>query len=182
MHSLKILAKKLVMNKASMDSNLSAKVSAIYTVELNSLNGKPIHLENFREKKLLFINVASKCGFTKQYAPLQKLQDTYKDGLVVIGCPCNQFGAQEPGNAEQIQIFCERNYGVKFLITEKLQVKGEQQHPLYRWLTRKDMNGKKSSNVKWNFQKYLLDEKGQLLEVFESSTDPMSSKITDFLK
>lgn len=182
MHPLKSLAKKLVMNNAPMDKNLSLEATTIYNIGLRALHGEPILLENFKGKKLLFVNVASKCGFTKQYGPLQKLQDAYKDQLLVIGCPCNQFGAQEPGNAEQIQKFCELNFGVDFLMTEKLEVKGEQQHPLYQWLTRKDKNGKKSSIVKWNFQKYLLDEKGQLLGMFQSSVDPMSSKITDLLK
>lgn len=182
MHPLKTLAKKLVMNKTPIDKNLSAEASAIYTIELNALNGDRIDLESFKGKKLLFVNVASKCGYTKQYAPLQKLQDTYKDKLVVIGCPCNQFGSQEPGNADQIQQFCERNFGVSFLMTKKLEVRGKQQHPLYQWLTRKDKNGEKSSGVKWNFQKYLLDEKGRILEVFEPSIDPMSPKISDFLK
>lgn len=182
MHPLKTLAKKLVINKTPMDKNLSAEVSSVYTIELNALNGNPVHLESFKGKKLLFVNVASKCGYTKQYAPLQKLQDTYKNQLVVIGCPCNQFGSQEPGNAGQIQKFCEQNYGVSFLMTEKLEVKGKEQHPLYQWLTRKDKNGQKNSTVKWNFQKYLVDENGKLLEVFESSVDPMSQKISDFLK
>ncbi len=182
MHPLKSLAKKLVMNKTPMDITTPVEASAVYTVSLNALNGMPIHLDNFKGKKVLFVNVASKCGYTKQYGPLQKLQDTYKDQLVVIGCPCNQFGSQEPGNAEQIQKFCELNYGVDFLMTEKLEVKGKQQHPLYQWLTRKDRNGKKSSTVKWNFQKYLLDEKGRLLEIFEPSVDPMSPKIINFLK
>ncbi|MFT7188737.1 glutathione peroxidase [Sediminicola arcticus] len=182
MHPLKTLAKKLVLNKIPMDINQPVKDSTIYTIEINALNGNPIHLDKFKGKKLLFVNVASKCGYTKQYGPLQKLQDAFGDKLVIIGCPCNQFGSQEPGNAEQIKDFCERNYGVNFLMTEKLEVKGDQQHPLYQWLTKKDKNGNKSSNVKWNFQKYLLDEKGQLLEMFESSIDPLSSKITDFLK
>nr|WP_062059173.1 glutathione peroxidase [Sediminicola sp. YIK13] len=170
------------MNTSPMDINIPKESPSVYTVKLNALNGNPIHLENFKGKKVLLVNVASKCGYTKQYRPLQKLQDTYKDQLVVIGCPCNQFGSQEPGNAEQIQKFCELNYGVDFLMTEKLEVKGKQQHQLYQWLTRKDRNGKKSSTVKWNFQKYLLDERGRLLETFESSVDPMSSKIIDFLK
>lgn len=182
MHPLKSLAKKLVMNKTPTDVNPPMEASAVYTVKINALNGDPIHLDTFKGKKMLFVNVASRCGYTKQYAPLQKLQDTHKDQLVVIGCPCNQFGSQEPGNAEQIQKFCERNYGVNFLMTEKLDIKGKQQHPLYQWLTRKDKNGKKSSTVKWNFQKYLLDEKGRLLETFEPSVDPMSSKISDYFK
>lgn len=182
MHPLKTLAKKLVTNNTPMEKSHPEAESSVYDIGLLTLGGSPIELEEHRGKKLLFVNVASKCGYTKQYGPLQKLQDIFKDRLVVVGCPCNQFGSQEPGNAEQIKNFCEKNYGVNFLITEKLEVKGEHQHPLYQWLTKKDKNGNKSSKVKWNFQKYLLDENGHLLEVFESSVDPLSPKITDFLK
>ncbi len=182
MHPLKTLAKKLVSNNIPMEKNHPVKESPVYDIRITSLQGNPIALGDFKGKKVLFVNVASKCGYTKQYEPLEKLQDIFKDQLVIIGCPCNQFGSQEPGNAEQIQTFCEKNYGVSFLITEKLEVKGDQQHPLYQWLTKKDKNGAKSSNVKWNFQKYLLDENGRLLEVFESSVDPLSPKVTDFLK
>ncbi|MEJ1221441.1 glutathione peroxidase [Sediminicola sp. 1XM1-17] len=165
-----------------METKPQKKESTVYGIHLNSLQGSPINLGDFKGQKILFVNVASKCGYTKQYGPLQRLQETFKGQLVVIGCPCNQFGSQEPGNAEQIQDFCEKNYGVNFLLTEKMEVKGENQHPLYQWLTKKENNTIKSSNVKWNFQKYLLDEEGHLLEVFESSAEPMSPKITNFLK
>lgn len=138
-------------------------------------------LSDFKGKKLLFVNVASKCGFTKQYKELQELSDTYKDQLVVIGTPCNQFGKQEPGNASQIQEFCQVNFGVTFPLTEKLEVKGKNQHPLYTWLTHKELNGKKSSSVKWNFQKYLVDENGKFVNYYYSLTKPMSSKITKYL-
>ncbi|MBD0777614.1 glutathione peroxidase [Maribacter sp. ANRC-HE7] len=150
----------------------------LYDIPINNLNGEPIALSKFEGKKILIVNVASECGFTKQYKELQKLSDTYPDSLVVIGVPCNQFGNQEPGDAQEIQTFCERNFGVTFLLTEKVNVKGSEQHPLYKWLTSKDLNGKKSSSVKWNFQKYLIDEKGQLIDYFFSLTKPMSSKIT----
>lgn len=145
------------------------------------MDGKPISLKTFRGKKILFVNVASECGFTNQYKELQSLSDTYADKLVVIGSPCNQFGKQEPGNASQIQEFCELNFGVTFLLTEKIAVKGSNQHPLYEWLTSKKLNGKKSSSVKWNFQKYLVDEKGNLIDYYFSITKPMSSKITKHL-
>jgi glutathione peroxidase len=153
----------------------------IYDIAINSLNGEPILLSRFRGKKMLFVNVASECGFTKQYKDLQKLSDSYHDSLVVIGVPCNQFGQQEPGASEQIQSFCERNFGVTFLLTEKIKVKGSDQHPLYKWLTSKDLNGKKSSSVKWNFQKYLVDENGNLIDYYFSITKPLSSKITKYL-
>lgn len=167
---------KLAPRTSTNEGNVS-----IYNIAINKLDGTPISLSDFRGKKLLFVNVASECGFTKQYKDLQKLSDTYSEELVVIGSPCNQFGKQEPGDAEQIQMFCERNFGVTFLLTEKINVKGSKQHPLYAWLTSKDLNGKKNSSVKWNFQKYLVDGNGNLIDYYFSITNPMSSKITKHL-
>jgi glutathione peroxidase len=157
-------------------------VSSIYDIKINSLHDKAIDLSNFKGKHILFVNVASKCGFTKQYSELQELSETYKNKLQVIGIPCNQFGNQEPGNSEAIESFCQINYGVTFLITEKIHVKGKHQHPLYTWLTQKTNNGLKDSTVKWNFQKYLVDEKGNLVDYFNSATKPLSSKIVKHLK
>lgn len=155
---------------------------SIYDIEINSLNNTPIQLSDFKGKNILFVNVASKCGFTPQYKQLEDLYKTYKDNLVVIGVPCNQFGKQEPGNSNEIQEFCELNYGVSFLITEKIDVKGAQQHPLYQWLTTRKLNNKKSSSVKWNFQKYLISDDGKLIDYYYSITKPLSSKITKHLK
>lgn len=157
-------------------------VGSIYDIKINTLQGKTINLSKFKGKHILFVNVASKCGFTKQYHELQELSETYKNKLQVIGVPCNQFGNQEPGNAESINSFCQVNYGVTFLITEKLHVKGKNQHPLYTWLTQKSNNGQKESSVKWNFQKYLVDEKGHLIDYFYSVTKPQSLKIVKHLK
>ena len=157
----KIVLSTLVL--VSIVSNSQTKINqnmSLYTIEINSLDGKPIHLNDYKGKYILFVNVASECGFTGQYEDLQKLYDTYQDKLMVIGVPCNQFGSQEPGTADQIQSFCSKNYGVTFLMTEKINVKGELQHPLYKWLTDKELNGVKSTSVKWNFQKYLVDDKG----------------------
>ena len=159
---------------------MSAKKS-IYDIEINSLQGKPISLSLFKGKKILFVNVASKCGFTRQYKELQKLHNIYEESLVVIGVPCNQFGKQEPGNSSEISEFCQVNYGVSFLITEKISVKGKEQHPLYSWLTNKNENGRKNSSVKWNFQKYLLNEDGDLIDYYLSMTSPTSSKIKKHL-
>ena len=153
----------------------------IYDIKIDSLQGKPINLNDFQNKHILFVNVASKCGFTPQYKGLEQLHQEYKDNLVVIGVPCNQFGSQEPGSADEIEEFCEVNYGVSFLITEKIDVKGQNQHPLYSWLTNKDFNGKKSSSVKWNFQKYLVSPEGKLIDYYFSLTKPLSSKITKHL-
>jgi glutathione peroxidase len=154
----------------------------LYDIKIDSLQGKPIELSAFKNKYILFVNVASKCGFTPQYEDLETLSATYKDNLVVIGVPCNQFGKQEPGSADEIQEFCQVNYGVSFLMTEKIDVKGDDQHPLYTWLTSKEMNGKKSSSVKWNFQKYFLDTEGNLIDYYFSLTKPLSTKITKYLK
>ena len=167
--------------KIAPSKSNDVKKQSIYDIEINSLNGQPISLSEFDGKKILFVNVASECGFTNQYKDLQALSDQYQNKLVVIGSPCNQFGKQEPGDASQIQNFCELNYGVKFLLTEKIDVKGTKQHPLYKWLTTKSLNGKKSSSVKWNFQKYLVDEKGNLIDYYFSMTKPLSSKITKHL-
>ena len=154
----------------------------IYDIEIKSLQNTPILLSDYKGKHLLIVNVASKCGFTPQYKDLEELHKTYKNNLVVIGVPCNQFGKQEPGNSNEIQEFCEINYGVSFIITEKLDVKGAHQHPLYTWLTSKQLNGKKSSSVKWNFQKYLVTPEGKLIDYYFSITNPLSSKITKHLK
>lgn len=162
-------------------NNTKQPKSSIYDIKIKSLAGESIDLSEFKGKKILFVNTASECGFTGQYEGLQKLHETYKNDLVVIGLPCNQFGGQEPGNANQIQSFCKVNYGVDFLMTEKIDVKGENQHELYKWLTNKDVNGNKSSTVKWNFQKYLVDEEGNLIDFYFSMTKPMSSKITKHL-
>lgn len=172
-----------IIDKAKLPTSKSieTKRQYIYDIAINAIDGKPISLLEFEGKKILFVNVASQCGFTKQYKELQALSDKYQDELVVIGLPCNQFGKQEPGDASQIQEFCELNFGVKFLLTEKIDVKGSNQHPLYKWLTSKDLNRKRSSSIKWNFQKYLVDDKGNLIDYYYSITKPMSSKITKHL-
>lgn len=157
-------------------------ITSLYDIKINSISGEKINLADFKGKKILFVNVASKCGFTPQYDGLQELYELYKDKLMIIGVPSNQFGGQEPGTAEQIQSFCKLNYGVTFLITEKVDVKGKNQHPLYTWLTKKENNGVKNSSVKWNFQKYLVDENGELIDYYFSLTKPMSKKITKHLK
>lgn len=154
----------------------------IYDIEIKSLQNKLIQLSEFKDKYILFVNVASKCGFTPQYKDLEKLHQEYNDKLVVVGVPCNQFGKQEPGNSDEIQEFCQVNYGVSFLITEKVDVKGPNQHPLYSWLTSKKLNNKKSSSVKWNFQKYFISPEGEFIDYFFSITKPTSSKITKYLK
>ncbi|WP_445725677.1 glutathione peroxidase [Flavobacterium sp.] len=164
------------------DNSDSMKLkTSIYTIPIKSIEGKKIDLAAFKGKKILIVNTASECGFTKQYADLQKLHEQYKDKLVIIGVPCNQFGGQEPGTLVEIQSFCQVNYGVTFLMTEKVDVKGQNQHPIYKWLTDKELNGVENSSVSWNFEKYLLDENGNYLANFGSMVNPMSDKITKLL-
>ena len=160
----------------AQESNLS-----IYDIDLIGIDGSKIDLKKYKGKKILFVNVASKCGFTKQYDGLQELYTSYEDKLVIIGLPCNQFGGQEPGTNKEIVSFCRLNFGVNFPMTEKIDVKGKNQHKLYEWLTSKSLNGKKNTSVKWNFQKYLIDENGNYIDVFYSLTKPMSKKITKYL-
>ena len=155
---------------------------SIYDIEINNINGNPIDLNQFRGKYLLFVNVASKCGFTKQYEGLEQLHQKYKEDLIIIGVPCNQFGSQEPGTEKEIKQFCTKQYGVSFLLTEKINVKGNGQHMLYQWLTNKKLNGNTNSTVKWNFQKYIVGKNGKLIQYFYSTTKPMSTKITSILK
>ncbi|WP_250433846.1 glutathione peroxidase [Hanstruepera flava] len=170
-----------MLNFLNKSTAQNPPTQSIYNIQINSLEGNPINLSDYKGKKILFVNVASKCGFTGQYADLQKLYDDYQDKLMIIGVPCNQFGGQEPGTADEIQTFCEKNYGVSFLMTEKVDVKGDNQHPLYKWLTDKALNGNSSSSVKWNFQKYLVNENGELVDYYFSITSPTSAKITKHL-
>ena len=163
----------------NMDNSSGSK--SVYDCSISSLMGDDIDMKTLKGKKVLFVNVASKCGYTPQYAELQELSEKHGDKVTVIGLPCNQFGGQEPGTAEDIASFCEKNYGVTFTITEKIDVKGKNQHPLYSWLTQKKLNGVEDSEVKWNFQKYLVSENGELLKVYSSSVKPMSKELTSAL-
>ncbi len=154
---------------------------SIYDLSIKSIDGESIDLASYKGKKILFVNVASKCGFTPQYEGLQKLHETYSENVVIIGIPCNQFLHQEPGSNDEIVSFCQKKYGVSFPLTEKVDVKGKNQHPIYTWLTSKSKNGVMDSKVKWNFQKYLVSENGELEEMFLSNVKPMDEKITSQL-
>jgi glutathione peroxidase len=155
---------------------------SFYDFELNGLEGGTVKMSDFKGKYVLCVNVASKCGYTPQYKGLQELYTKYQDKLVIVGFPCNQFLGQEPGGSEEIATFCERNYGVTFPMTEKLDVKGKNQHPIYQWLTSKSLNGVSDDTVKWNFHKYLLSPEGKWIQAFGSRTEPMSEEITSLLK
>jgi glutathione peroxidase len=170
--------KNIITSLLLLSNVLIASAQSIYDSKINTIDGVSIDFNDFKGKYILFVNVASKCGFTKQYAQLEELYQAYKNDLVVIGLPCNQFGGQEPGDAQEIKSFCTENFGVSFIITEKINTKGPELHPIYAWLTDKKLNGKINSTVKWNFQKYLLNKDGKLIDYFNSTTSPMSSKIT----
>ncbi len=176
---MKIIIKILIFLKLTMVTNIYAE--SIYDIKINTIDGDEINLKSFKGKKILIVNVASKCGFTKQYTQLEELYKTYKNKLIIIGVPCNQFGGQEPGTSQEIVEFCSNNFNISFILSEKIKVKGDEQHPLYSWLCSKEKNGNKNSTVKWNFQKYLIDENGKLIDYFYSVTQPLSNKITQYL-
>ncbi len=161
---------------------LDAQTKSIYDFKVESLEGGVIDFAQYKGKKILVVNTASKCGYTPQYEGLEKLYETYKEKLVIIGFPANNFMYQEPGNNTEIISFCQKNYGVTFPMAAKIDVKGKKIHPLYIWLTQKRYNNFSDNHVKWNFQKYLIDEKGNLVEVFAPGVEPMSEEIVNAIK
>jgi glutathione peroxidase len=154
----------------------------IYQFKVPSIEGQTIDFSKFKGKKVLIVNTASKCGYTPQYAELEQLHKAYGSKLVIVGFPANNFGGQEPGSNAEINDFCQKNYGVSFVMAEKVSVKGTDIHPLFKWLTSKAENGVMDAEIKWNFTKFLLDEKGNLLAVFPSKVKPMGEEITAYLK
>lgn len=158
------------------------KYNSIYEFKVLSLDGTTIDFAKFKGKKILIVNTASQCGFTPQYAELEKLYTKYKSKLVIVGFPANNFGQQEPGTNSEIKEFCKKNYGVTFPMAEKVSVKGDDIHPLFKWLTSKSENGIMDAEIKWNFTKFLLDENGKLINYFPSQVTPMSEEITKYLQ
>jgi glutathione peroxidase len=156
--------------------------SSIYQFKVDGLSGGTIDFSQFKGKKILVVNTASKCGFTPQYEYLEKLYEKYKDNLVIVGFPANNFGSQEPGTNDEIKAFCTKNYGVTFPMAAKVSVKGGDIAPIYKWLTSKSENGVMDADIKWNFTKFLLDEKGVLITKFDSNVAPMSDEITKYLQ
>lgn len=151
--------------------------SSIYDYSFTSMEGKEQKLSDFKGKKLLLVNTASKCGFTKQYKELQELHQQYGDKLVIIGFPANNFGNQEAGSNSEIAAFCEANYGVTFLMAEKIDVKGEAIHPLFKFLIAQD-NPDFQGDIKWNFEKFLINEEGKLIHRYRSVVTPLDERIT----
>jgi glutathione peroxidase len=155
------------------------KAGSLYDFVVEDIYGDKFDLADLKGKKVMIVNTASKCGLTPQYEKLEKLYKTYgaENNFVIIGFPANNFMNQEPGTDEQIATFCQENYGVSFPMMSKISVKGKDIHPLYQWLTQKSNNGVMDSDVSWNFQKYLIDETGQLVKFYAPRHDPMSEEI-----
>lgn len=160
--------------------NMILSPSSVYDFSFQSIDGQEIKLSQFKGKKLLLVNTASKCGFTPQYKELEELHKLYGKNLVVIGFPANNFGNQEPGTNEDIAEFCEQNYGVTFLIAEKVDVKGENIHPLFKYLIEQP-NPDFTGDINWNFEKFLIDEKGKLVHRYRSKIKPLDPVIVSQL-
>ena len=170
-------------NTPTMTNEVSATTTSvaaktIYDFKVVALDGGIIDFASFKGKKILIVNTASECGFTPQYEGLEQLYEKYKDKLVIVGFPANNFGSQEPGSNDEIKTFCKKNYGVTFPMAAKISVKGDDVAPIYKWLCNKSENGVLDAEVGWNFNKFLLDENGKLLAHFESRVKPMSEEIT----
>lgn len=157
--------------------------TSFYSYTVEDINGEPFALEQLKGKKVMVVNVASKCGYTKQYEQLQQVYAEYGgDDFVIIGFPANNFMKQEPGTNEEIKTFCSVNYGVTFPMMSKISVKGDDQADVYKWLTSKELNGFEDSKVKWNFQKYLISADGQLEKVISTKTSPDDEEIINWIK
>ena len=161
---------------------IGQSAKSFYDFKVQTIDGADFSFSSLKGKKVMIINTASKCGNTPQYADLEKLYQNYGgDKFVIIGFPANNFGAQEPGSNTEIKEFCTKNYGVTFPMMSKISVKGSDMHELYKWLTSKSQNGVLDSEVKWNFQKYLVDETGKLVKVIDPRVNPMDPVIVGWL-
>ena len=175
MLSKKIIIYTIIILFSFLNKTMSDNSKKIFDFKINSINGDELDLSTFNGKTILLVNVASNCGFTKQYDDLQKLYEDFKDkGLIVLGVPTNQFGGQEPGTESEIKNFCETNFNITFPMTSKYDVKGDNAHPIYMWA--KDTYGK-STVPKWNFHKILINKNGKIEDTFVSFTSPLSKKI-----
>jgi glutathione peroxidase len=158
-----------------------AVIDSFYDFKMKDIDGNEVDFSRFKGQKVLIVNVASKCGYTPQYEDLQKLNEKHGDKVTILGFPANNFGGQEPGSNEDIKQFCSENYGVTFPMFEKISVKGVDKHPLYRWLSDKNLNGWNNTEPSWNFCKYLVDEGGKLVKFFPSSVNPMDEEILSLI-
>ena len=154
-----------------------------HTLSATDTHGQPYAMAALKGHKVMVVNTASECGYTPQYAQLEELWTKYrKQGFLVIGFPSNDFGGQEPGDEKQIAAFCSKNYGVSFPLMAKVHTKGPEQSPVYAWLTQRALNGVADSEVKWNFQKYLIDEEGHLVEMLPSAVEPLDPRVLQWLE
>jgi glutathione peroxidase len=175
--------KKLILMSMILFSTAAFAQTSFYDFKLSDIDGKEYSFSRLKGKKVMIVNVASKCGFTNQYEQLEAVYKKYGgDKFVIIGVPANNFMSQEPGTNEEIKEFCTSKFGVSFPMMSKISVKGEDMHPLYQWLTRKDLNAHSDSEVKWNFQKYLIDENGKLVDVIGTREKPDSERIINWIK
>lgn len=164
-------------------NSFAQSTQSFYSLKAKTIDGNDLDFSTLKGKKVLIVNTASECGYTPQYEDLEKLNKMYgKGNFVLIGFPANDFGAQEPGTDKDIAGFCQKNYGVTFQMMSKITVKGEDMHPVYKWLTQKSLNGVLDAEVKWNFNKFLIDEKGNWVQYFPSKVKPLDEEITKHLK
>ena len=178
-----IAAIALIAGCTSANKNEEATVKNIYEIKAQGIDGQTIKLDAYKGKTLLIVNTASKCGFTGQYDGLQKLYETYHDkGLVILGFPSNDFMKQEPGSNDEIGSFCKLNYGVTFPMFGKISVKGDDQHPLYTYLTAKETNPEHSGKISWNFNKFLISADGKVIARFGSRTKPSDEKLVSAIE
>lgn len=166
---------------ASCKTNAQDIPKSIYDFKVEGLSGEVIDFSQFKGKKIMIVNTASKCGLTPQYEALEKLYQQYKDKLVIVGFPANNFMSQEPGTNEDIATFCQKNYGVSFPMAAKIDVKGKDMAPIYVYLTQKEHNNLKDNSVKWNFQKYLFNENGVMIAVIAPTTKPDDQEVLDLI-
>jgi glutathione peroxidase len=169
--------KTQVAKPTQTSTSMNDSIKSIHYFKVAALDGGSINFADFKGKKILVVNTASECGYTPQYKDLQALAEKYKDKLVVVGFPANNFGGQEPGSNTEIKSFCEKNYGVTFPMAAKVSVKGDDIAPIFNWLTHKDLNQVMDAEIGWNFNKFLLDENGKLIDKFNSNVKPMSNDI-----
>ncbi len=168
----------LFFGKSLAQERLVTPPASFYELSFTTISGDSVDFISFKDKKVLLVNTASKCGFTPQFKDLEELYQQYKDKLVIIGFPSNDFGSQDPGTNTEIQEFCQLNYGVTFLMMEKSSVKGDDKNLVFQWLTDKAKNGWNTAEPSWNFCKYLVDEEGRLIGFFPSKVKPVSTEIT----
>ena len=177
------MKKLLILLMTISTTAVMSQTKTLYDFKANTIDGKEFDFSSLKGKKVLIVNTASKCGYTPQYEQLEELYKKYGgDGFEIIGFPANNFMGQEPGSNDEIAEFCKKNYGVTFTMMEKISVKGSDQHPIYTWLTEEEQNGVSNNKVKWNFQKFLIDENGNLVKSLAPGTSPTDDEVLSWLK